>query len=326
MVRQIDAGLQDASDLEKEAFLTAVVHFADRCAVNHELEIDLSEALDRPDAASDDELDDDGRELGTRGRIDPASDSDGDSDSAEDDEEQARRLELRKLTLSLTPDHDVETMTARRDEFVNLLARVDVSQSAVFLDQQGRLKTYAPRVSTFNDEDIRRIANFLFHDMLGAPAYTRMVNLTKWWNDTVDGDAALAERARLASRQVRYPKAARELFDGWAAAEQSTLRTNNFHRALTGNLGRVRVLQQYLKLVKYGKRNLKGVPEAVQAVGVPMKGRWTSRIKQYIQIVLGLPGQNQLNNRLQEAQMVSSFSSRWGVGVVVLMPVNFISL
>ncbi len=86
-------------------------------------------------------------------------------------------------------------------------------------------------------------------------------------------DAALAERARLASKEARHPKPARELFDGWAAAERATLRTNNFHRALTGNVGQLQVLQQYLKLVKYGKRGLKGVLEAPQEAGVPMKGR-----------------------------------------------------
>lgn len=52
----------------------------------------------------------------------------------------------------------------------------------------------------FNDKDIYRITNFLFYDILGAPTYTRIVNLTKWWNDIVNSNATLTERARLASR------------------------------------------------------------------------------------------------------------------------------
>ena len=55
--------------------------------MNYKLEIDLSEALDRSDTTSDDELDNDGRELRTRGRINPASNSDGNSNSIEDDKE-----------------------------------------------------------------------------------------------------------------------------------------------------------------------------------------------------------------------------------------------
>ncbi len=197
----------------------------------------------------------------------------------------------------------------------------------------------------------------------------------------------------------------------------SILRTNNFHRALTGNLGNVNItadsinrmrrhhhkylpyamrrmvqattseeytdalgvfrdclinsyelrpfslqmLQHYNKLTKYGKKGIKGVPEALQKTGVKMQGQWESRVKQYIQTVLDLRiprdidsdpvpgsferqlsraqeevgetdhaqvarGDYQFNSRLQGAQIVAPFTARWGVGICALMPLTFVSL
>ncbi|KAK5449532.1 hypothetical protein LTS15_008607 [Exophiala xenobiotica] len=309
VVRQINAGLWDVTE---------------RCAINHELDIDLSEALEQGDPSSDDDDADGsdcGREHGTRAHIN----LDSEEESEEEGEAQGHKEQLRKPTFSLAPDYDATTMSQVRDEFMDKLRKVDVSKSDIFVDQQGRLEKYAPKVGTLDENDSVRIANFVFHDMLGATAYGRLVTLAKWWNDASDGDPALAGRARVASKDTRQPRAARNLFEGWAAAEQSMLLTNSFHRVLIGNVGRIQVLQQYDNLVTCGRRGLQGVPEALEDADVKMKGRWASHIKQYIRIFLVLRGQHQLSNRLQEDQIVAAFAERWGVGVCALMLVTFIS-
>ncbi|KIV79694.1 hypothetical protein PV11_07241 [Exophiala sideris] len=90
------------------------------------------------------------------------------------------------LTLDLTDAYSVDVLHDLRENFMVQLAEVDVHKNPQFLhtrgESKGKLKHTAPKEGKFNQAQIHSIANLIFVEMLGEPAFTRLTHLVKWYN------------------------------------------------------------------------------------------------------------------------------------------------
>ncbi|KAI1614522.1 hypothetical protein EDD36DRAFT_418354 [Exophiala viscosa] len=160
---------------------------------------------------------------------------------------------LPPLTLALTETYSTDVIYQIRDKFMTQLASVDIHKVPHFLHPNGKLKGTALQEGKFSAEQIR-------------------------------DDPGVVLPAKNTAVDRNLPEICRYLFLAWTRAEESTVRENNFFRAIQGHNARFEISHYYRSGIKAAQKDRYDVRRTLVEHGNPMKTKSAALVRPFLAV------------------------------------------
>lgn len=228
--------------------------------------------------------------------------------------------ELQPLTAPMCSDYTHEDLLNAQVRFINRLTRISLSNLRPSTAPASHTLPGNPYV---DEEEARSIADFLFYQLLQAPARTRVSSLVNYHQDEIVREV---NRARNASRNADLPRLARDVFAAWADSVTIDTKSNTASQVLFAHVAKVQLYRRYHDLVHAAQQDTGGIREELFKRGITANGKgYATLVRLMLADILGLPPKTKkVGSTIQQCGYLVHFVDRLGPGILVLMPKNFI--
>jgi len=234
---------------------------------------------------------------------------------------QAKENKLLPITLDISNDWNVDSITAARDNFFAAVHGLTVKMK----------KNNKKIIKKITEEEAIDITNFFFNQVMGKPAYNRLSSLVRSYNEHDDGepDKGLSERADEAAKNTKHATL-KHFFTTMGAVTRASRPNNSiiqqiYHLHMLKDLA-----EAYMKLIvevstekptAMGKEKKKRLLEEFesQGYGTDIGQGWKTAVNKYICDKLGYT-QTILSNKVQSGKVVQTLVDEFGTGIVPVIP------
>jgi len=237
----------------------------------------------------------------------------GDEAGTEEDDSKVESLDvpyyrLDPITLEVTSTVDKPGLEAARNGFFAEILALGNQEVKVFVE-----------------DDAVKVTNFFFADMMGEKAATRLYRLLHFYSADRKGEAnrGAAARAESVAEDESFTLEIRRFFSTFAQAQRTASVGHPEFTAVERFQRHVDLLKEYRGLQAAVKQKDKAILQCLKEAGFePKRGvRWPSLVTSFVAKQLDLTTV-QLQNACQAALGVHKLATRFGPGILCVLPTN----
>ncbi len=223
-------------------------------------------------------------------------------------------VELAKMTLGVTPEFDIPTVTALRDEFCQAVSKLRMTimkNKKMYKNQR------------FKAEEVAEITNLFFSELMGSKGLNRVASIVRQYQIKEEGEGhrGAGQKAHILADDTSIPQAVRWYFGAFSEVESKKLSQQSALFAFYQMQANLTLLQRFNLLREEVASPDSEVRDFLRAQGFQTARsiRWVSVVVQYIMHSLEI-SKNEVWNTSQAALSLQELAREFGNGILPLIP------